>query len=139
MARKILLVDDSRAVRLIGRRAMTSLGFETLEAADGREALAVLSAHPDIEVVLLDWNMPIMSGLDCLKILRAQRRGLQPVVIMCTMYQETARIAEAMEAGASEYIMKPFNADILRNKLQEVGVLVSDEALRTTHPAERMP
>ena len=123
MAKKVLLVDDSRAVRLICRRLMTSFGFESLEAENGREALALVRSHSDIEVILLDWNMPIMNGLDFLKVLRAERRPLQPAVIMCTMYSEPSRIAEAMAAGASEYLMKPFSQNILLSKFQEVGVL----------------
>jgi two-component system, chemotaxis family, chemotaxis protein CheY len=123
MPGKILLVDDSRAVRLICRRVMTSLGFESLEAENGREALEIVGAHPEIEAILLDWDMPVMNGLDFLKVLRAQPRLVQPGVIMCTTRNEASRIAEAMEAGASEYIMKPFNEDILRSKFQEAGVL----------------
>ncbi len=123
MPGKILLVDDSCAVRLICRRVMTSLGFESLEAENGSEALEIVGAHPEIEAILLDWDMPVMDGLDFLKVLRAQPRPVQPAVIMCTTRNEASRIAEAMEAGASEYIMKPFNEDILRSKFQEVGVL----------------
>jgi two-component system chemotaxis response regulator CheY len=102
---------------------MTSFGFESLEAENGREALALVGSHPDIEAILLDWNMPIMNGLDFLKALRAERRPLQPAVIMCTMHNEASRVAEAMAAGASEYIMKPFNENMIRSKFQEVGVL----------------
>jgi two-component system, chemotaxis family, chemotaxis protein CheY len=123
MAKKVLLVDDSRAVRLICRRVMTGLGFESVEAENGREALDRVRSYSDLEAILLEWDMPIMNGLDFLKVLRAERRPLQPAVIMCTIQNKVSQIAEAMEAGASEYIMKPFNEDILRSKFQEVGVL----------------
>ena len=121
--KKLLLVDDSRAVRLLGKRIVTPLGFEIFEAENGQEALAVISQHPDIDAVLLDWNMPVMNGLEFLKALRAQPLVKQPVVVMCTTENEMARIVEAMQAGANEYIMKPFTEDIVRDKLHETGVL----------------
>jgi two-component system, chemotaxis family, chemotaxis protein CheY len=123
MGKKVLLADESRAVRLICKRVMTALGFESLEVANGREALERVRTHSDIEAILLEWDLPIMNGLDFLKVLRAERRQLQPAVIMCTAQNRILQIAEAMEAGASEYIMKPFNEAILRDKLQEVGVV----------------
>ncbi len=121
--KKILLVDDSRAVRLVGRRCMCSLGFEVLEAEDGQAALDVARQHPDIDVVLLDWNMPVMDGLTFLKHLREEQRERQPVVVMCTTENDLKRIMEAMQAGANEYIMKPFTEEIVRDKLHETGVL----------------
>jgi len=121
--KKILLVDDSRAVRLVGRRCMSALGFEVLEAEDGQVALDVVRRNPDIDVVLLDWNMPVMDGLTFLKHLREEQRERQPVVVMCTTENDLKRIMEAMQAGANEYIMKPFTEEIVRDKLQETGVL----------------
>ena len=121
--KKILLVDDSRTVRSVGKQYSTALGFETFEAEDGQQALDSIRAHPDIDVVLLDWNMPVMDGLSFLKALRAEPLDRQPVVVMCTTENDMARIVEAMQAGANEYIMKPFTEDIVREKLQETGVL----------------
>jgi two-component system chemotaxis response regulator CheY len=121
--KKILLVDDSRAVRLVGRRLVTAMGFEVLEAEDGQQALDVSREHQDIDVVLLDWNMPVMDGLTFLKALREDTRERQPVVVMCTDALSMSRIVETMQAGANEYIMKPFTEDIVREKLQETGVL----------------
>lgn len=114
----VLLVDDSRAVRLAGKRIFESLGFGTLEAGDGQQALDVVAANPTIDAVLLDWNMPIMNGLDFLKALRSQ-----PVVVMCTTENDIKHITDALTAGANEYVMKPFTEDIIREKLQETGVL----------------
>jgi two-component system, chemotaxis family, chemotaxis protein CheY len=118
----VLLVDDSRAVRLAGKRIFEALGFGTLEAGDGQQALDVVASHPSIDAVLLDWNMPVMNGLDFLKTLRSQAVA-QPVVVMCTTENDIAHITEALTAGANEYVMKPFTEDIIREKLQETGVL----------------
>ena len=119
----LLLVDDSRAVRLLGRRIVQPLGFEILEAEDGQKALETVQAHPEIDVVLLDWNMPIMDGLSFLKALRANSGLRQPKVVMCTTENDMARIVEAMQSGANEYVMKPFTEDIIREKLETIGSL----------------
>jgi len=121
--KKILLVDDSRAVRLVGRRYADMLGLETLEAENGQTALDVVREHPDVDVILLDWNMPVMDGLDFLRALRDEPLASQPVVVMCTTENDMARIVEAMQAGANEYIMKPFTEEIVRDKLEETGIL----------------
>jgi len=119
----ILLVDDSRAVRLVGRRMMGTFGLEVLEAEDGKQALEVARANPELDAVLLDWNMPIMDGMEFLTALRAEEREKQPIVVMCTTENDMPRIVQAMDAGANEYIMKPFTEDIVRDKLEETGVL----------------
>ncbi|GAB4147191.1 MAG: response regulator [Planctomycetaceae bacterium] len=121
--KKILLVDDSRTVRSVGKRYSDSLGFEAFEAENGQAALDVVRAQPDIDVILLDWNMPVMDGLSFLKALREEPLEKQPVVVMCTTENDMSRIVEAMAAGANEYIMKPFTEDIVRDKLEEAGVL----------------
>jgi two-component system chemotaxis response regulator CheY len=121
--KKILLVDDSKAVRLVGRRFSSSLGFEVLEADNGETALEVMRQHPDVDAILLDWNMPVMDGLTFLKRLREEPRERQPIVVMCTTENDLKRIVEAMQAGANEYIMKPFTEEIVREKLHETGVL----------------
>lgn len=121
--KKLLLVDDSRAVRLLGKRIVNPLGFEILEAENGEEALRVCDANPDLDAILLDWNMPVMDGLQFLKALRARTGEKQPIVVMCTTENDMVRIVEAMQAGANEYIMKPFTEDIVREKLHETGVI----------------
>jgi len=120
---KILVVDDSQTVRLVGRRIMSKFGFEVLEAEHGQAALEQVRQHPEITAILLDWNMPIMNGLDFLQELRALPLEKQPVVVMCTTENDMEHIMKAVEAGANEYIMKPFTEDIIRDKFQEVGVL----------------
>lgn len=119
----VLLVDDSRAVRLVGRRMMGTFGLEVLEAEDGKQALEVVRANPELDAILLDWNMPIMDGMEFLTALRAEDRQKQPIVVMCTTENDMPRIVQAMQAGANEYIMKPFTEDIVRDKLEETGVL----------------
>lgn len=118
----VLLVDDSRTVRLAARRIVEPFGFEILEAANGQDALQVVQANEKIDAILLDWNMPVMSGIEFLQRLRAEPRS-QPVVVMCTTENDIQHISTALTAGANEYIMKPFTSDILREKLQEAGVL----------------
>lgn len=121
--KRILLVDDSRAVRLAAGRMVRQLGFEVLEAEDGQDALRVVREQGPVDAVLLDWNMPVMDGLSFLKALRADCSIPQPKVVMCTTENDMQRIIEAIQAGANEYIMKPFNEDIVRDKLQEAGLI----------------
>ena len=121
--KKILLVDDSRVVRMTCRKFATSLGLESLEAENGEVALDLVREHQDIDVILLDWNLPVMDGSSLLRALRAEPLPSQPIVVMCTTENEMTRIVEAMQAGANEYIMKPFTEEIVREKLTEAGVL----------------
>lgn len=117
-----LIVDDSRIIRKVARRIVEGLGFEVDEAADGAEALAWCgSAMPD--VILLDWNMPVMDGLSFLKRLRTLPGGEVPKVLFCTVETAPERIAEALSAGADDYVMKPFDGEILQSKLSEVGAV----------------
>jgi two-component system chemotaxis response regulator CheY len=117
-----LVVDDSRVIRKVARRILEDLGFETAEAADGMEAMAwCRTAMP--EAILLDWNMPVMDGLEFLKQLRKEPDGHQPVVVFCTVESDLEHITQALEAGADEYIMKPFDGDIIAAKLALAGLL----------------
>jgi len=117
-----LIVDDSRVVRKVARRILEDLHFTIEEAADGKLALdACLKHMPD--VVLLDWNMPVMNGIDFLRQLRRAPGGDSPVVVFCTTENDIQHIQEAIGAGANEYIMKPFDSDILQAKFAQVGLL----------------
>ena len=117
-----LIVDDSRVVRKVARRILEDLHFSIEEAADGKLALdACFKKMPD--VVLLDWNMPVMSGIDFLRQLRRAPGGDSPVVVFCTTENDIQHIQEAIGAGANEYIMKPFDSDILQAKFAQVGLL----------------
>ena len=117
-----LIVDDSRVIRKVARRILEELSFSIDEAEDGRIALDhCLRAMPD--VVLLDWNMPVMTGIEFLRALRASEGGGRPVVVFCTTENDLGHIREALEAGANEYIMKPFDRDIIEAKFAQVGLL----------------
>ena len=117
-----LIVDDSRIIRKVARRIVETLGFEVDEAADGAEALTYcMGAMP--YVVLLDWQMPVMDGLTFLRRLRALPGGRAPKVLFCTIETRADRIAEALEAGADDYVMKPFDGEILSSKFAEVGAV----------------
>jgi len=117
-----LVVDDSRAVRKVARRILEELSFSVVEAADGQCAIEhCLSQMPD--VVLLDWSMPVMSGIQFLRKLRGTAGGEAPVVLFCTSHCDIDHIQEALGAGANEYVLKPFDDEILQSKLIEVGML----------------
>ena len=120
---KALVVDDSRAVRMILAKTLKELGFEVREAANGREALEVIEAEKTaVTLVLADWNMPEINGLELLKRLRQNPELSSLVVVMVTTETELDQISTALEAGANEYVMKPFTKDILVEKLQSLGI-----------------
>jgi two-component system, chemotaxis family, chemotaxis protein CheY len=117
-----LVVDDSSVVRKIARRILEALGFEVTEAEDGEKALEVCKqAMPT--AVLLDWNMPVMDGYEFLGNLRRMPGGDTPKVVFCTTENGIDHISRALDAGANEYIMKPFDKDIVAAKFQEVGLI----------------
>jgi two-component system chemotaxis response regulator CheY len=119
-----LVVDDSRVIRKVARRILEDLSFRVEEAGNGSEALSFCrNAMPD--AILLDWNMPVMNGIDFLLQLRADPGGDQPVVVFCTTENDLAAIAQAIESGANEYIMKPFDSEIVQFKFAEVGLVSS--------------
>ena len=117
-----LVVDDSAVIRKVARRILEGLSFRISEAEDGEQALAACRADmPD--AVLLDWNMPVMDGYEFLRELRRLPTGNAPKVVFCTTENDVAHIARALHAGANEYIMKPFDKDIVAAKFQEVGLI----------------
>ncbi len=117
-----LVVDDSKVVRMVARKILEELDFEIREAADGKMALEqCLQSMPD--AVLLDWNMPVMNGIEFLRQLRLSEGGETPIVIFCTTENDIPHIRAAMEAGANEYVMKPFDSEIIETKFAQVGLL----------------
>lgn len=117
-----LVVDDSRVVRKVARRILEANGYEVAEAEDGQKALdACRAAMPDC--VLLDWNMPVMNGIEFLRALRREYGPEKPTVVFCTTENELSFIEQAIESGAQEFIMKPFDAEILLGKFAQVGLL----------------
>lgn len=117
-----LIVDDSRFIRTVARKILQELSFETIEASNGQEALSICSeTMPD--AVLLDWNMPVMTGIEFLRALRTLPGGSQPIVLFCTTENDVSHIQEAIAVGADEYIMKPFDSEIIEAKLSQLGLL----------------
>lgn len=117
-----LVVDDSKMIRRVATRILRDLKIDTLEAGDGREAMAICRSNmPD--AILLDWNMPIMDGLSFLKALRQEPNGSDPIIVFCTAERDVLKIAEALDAGADEYVMKPFDSDIIESKFFEAGLV----------------
>jgi two-component system chemotaxis response regulator CheY len=119
---KVLVVDDSRTIRTIIRRILIELGYEICEAGNGIEALRVFEAEKDaVKLVLVDWNMPEMNGFELLKQFRQDPTLSWLKIVMVTTETEMDHMASALEAGADEYIMKPFTKDILVEKLEYIG------------------
>ena len=116
-----LVVDDSKVIRKVARHILETLHFSVEEASDGREALARCQATPP-DVVLLDWNMPVMSGMEFLRALGQSNMAARPKVVFCTTENGIAHIRAAIDAGADEYVMKPFDRETLQSKLNIVGV-----------------
>ena len=121
---RALVIDDSRPIRRIESDILQELGFETAVAVDGRDALNQLQSLESLpDVVLVDWNMPEMDGLEFIKTLRRDARYAGIVVLMVTTETETDQMLRALSAGADEYLMKPFQKDGLIDKLRLVGVV----------------
>ena len=117
-----LVVDDSSVIRKVARRILENLEFQISEAENGQEAITACREQiPD--AILLDWNMPKMDGYEFLRALRRLPGGDKPKVVFCTTENDVAHIARALHAGANEYIMKPFDKDIVEAKFQEVGLI----------------
>lgn len=117
-----LVVDDSRVVRKVASRIVEDLGFKSIEAEDGVFALEECrKAMPTS--ILLDWNMPNMSGIEFLTALRQEAGGDAPKVVFCTTENDIEFIQKALSEGADEYIMKPFDSDIVQTKFEQVGLL----------------
>lgn len=127
MKKKCLVVDDSKVIRKVARRILEELDFSVSEAVDGQDALdQSLASTPD--VVLLDWNMPVMDGLEYLVNLRKSDQIEQPIVVFCTTENDMSHIRQAIESGANEYIMKPFDREIIEAKFIQVGLIEAIES-----------
>lgn len=121
-----LIVDDSKIVRKVVRRIVEVFGFTILEAENGQEAVDQTRANT-VDVIILDWNMPVMDGMECMKTIRADPSVHQPKIIFCTTENEFSKIQQAMMNGADEYVMKPFDEAIIAGKLSQLGI-IEDEA-----------
>ena len=118
-----MVIDDSRAMRSILRRIVTELGFECVEAADGQDAIDKLNAGPVPDLALIDWNMPVLDGLSFVTHVRDNREWKDVTQMMVTTEGEHAQIVRALAAGAHEYVIKPFTADAIQEKLQLLGLV----------------
>ncbi len=122
---KALVIDDSRAIRMIIARQLGTLGFATVQAADGREALEAVATAGPFDVALVDWNMPVMNGLEFVREVRKDRALDEMAIMMVTTESEQSQVLAAIEAGASEYLMKPFSPESIEEKLAILGILTT--------------
>jgi two-component system chemotaxis response regulator CheY len=120
---KAMVVDDSRTIRMILSQTLSELGYEVCQAVNGKDALAVLSQQQSVELILVDWNMPEMNGLDFVKEVRSDSRYSSIPLMMVTTETEMHQMAKALEAGANEYVMKPFTKEIIADKLRMIGAV----------------
>jgi len=125
---RALIVDESKAIRVIVGRTMKELGFEVVEAGHGQEALDRLATVGPAAIALVDWNMPVMNGLAFVKTVRADARFADMRIMMITTESEIGNVQQALEAGADEYVMKPFTKDVLCDKLAMLGLGAADDA-----------
>ncbi len=121
---KAMIIDDSRAMRRILGETIRELGFEVSEASNGRDALAKLdNMGPPVRLMLVDWNMPEMNGLEFITQLRQDERFQGSLIVMVTTETAVDQMVNALEAGANEYVMKPFTKEIIQDKLRLLGLL----------------
>lgn len=121
---KALVVDDSRAIRRMLSQIMTDSGFEVVQASNGKQALQTMEQDGfAVNVVMVDWNMPEMDGLEFVQSMRTRPALAHVPVVMVTTQNEMEQIATALQAGANEYVMKPFTAAVIQDKLRLLGVM----------------
>lgn len=119
---KAIVVDDSRASRIILKRALTAQGFEVFEAGDGRQALLELAKTGPLDLALVDWNMPVMTGYELICEVRSKSEMNGMAIMMVTTETEISQVQKALDAGANEYVMKPFTEEVLKEKLLLLGL-----------------
>jgi two-component system chemotaxis response regulator CheY len=119
---RALVIDDSRTIRGILRKFLRELGFEVYEAGDGREALAILNEIHTADLALVDWEMPVMNGVEFVRAVRAKRAYDSLRLMMVTTKAELEDVTQALDAGANEYVMKPFTKEVIEEKLAMLGI-----------------
>jgi two-component system chemotaxis response regulator CheY len=119
---KVLVLDDSKAARFMIQKILSEFNFETYEAENGQDALERLKENPDTELALVDWNMPVMNGLEFVEAVRANDSFKEMRIMMVTTETEMTQVVKAIEAGANEYVMKPFNGEVIQDKLKILGI-----------------
>ena len=131
MPRKAMVVDDSRAMRMILGRTLEKLGFQVAQAGNGKEALEVIGReHPGVSLAFVDWNMPEMNGLEFIQAVRSDPKYAQVQLVMVTTETQIEQMIRALDAGANEYIMKPFTEDVIADKLRMLGLIVETETIQ---------
>jgi len=120
---RVLLIDDSRTHRMIIGKMLREIGMAVIEASNGLEALERIKRNPDVELMLVDWNMPVMDGFEFIRAVRAQTAYDAVRILMVTSEAQGEQVTKALSAGANEYLMKPFNKDVLMAKLSLLDVL----------------
>jgi two-component system chemotaxis response regulator CheY len=123
-----LVVDDSRAMRMVLRRIVSGLGFDVVEAGNGQEALDAVDAGPIPDIALVDWNMPVMDGLEFVTNVRSRPELRGVTLMMVTTESEHGQIVRALAAGAHEYVIKPFTPDAIAEKLALLGLVPAGSA-----------
>lgn len=123
---RALIIDDSRAMRRILNKIVTPLGFEIIEGENGQIGLDQLHAYDDVEIVMVDWNMPVMNGLEFVEAVRNDPKYQTQKIIMVTTETETEKMVRALMAGVDEFVMKPFTAEILVEKMKLIGVSIPE-------------
>lgn len=119
---RALVIDDSRAMRAIIKNILTQLDFEVAEAGDGQAGLDRLRHMERPDLILVDWNMPVMNGIDFIRAVRADPSQAGLPIVMVTTETDMARVASALEVGADEYVMKPCSKDVIEAKLKLLGI-----------------
>jgi two-component system chemotaxis response regulator CheY len=117
-----LIVDDAKVIRLLLWDTLDRLGYDVIQAANGKEAIEALDKSPSTALALVDWNMPVMNGLECVKAIRADSRFASLIVVMVTAETEVDQIVAALDAGANDYVMKPFTPEMIEEKLLLLGL-----------------
>ncbi len=120
---RAMIVDDSRAQRMLLKRAVSPLGFEVVEAENGEDALTKLDPEDPVDVMLVDWNMPVMDGLSLVRRVRATRAFADVFVMMVTSESDPKKMARALMVGADDYLVKPVDGEMIRSKLEQTNAL----------------
>jgi two-component system chemotaxis response regulator CheY len=115
---RVLVIDDSRAMRMILRTTLAELGHDIVEAGNGQQGLEVLRKEGPFDLALVDWNMPVLNGYEFVRAVRSDKSHATMKVMMVTTEVETSHVTQALDAGADEYVMKPFTRDILKEKIE---------------------
>ncbi len=119
---KALVIDDSKAMRIILKQILVAVGGSVEEAGNGQEGLEKLKSMGQVDIVLVDWNMPVMNGLDFVRAIRTDATHRKTPVMMVTTETEASQMGKALAAGANEYVMKPFTKDVIQEKLKLLGI-----------------